>query len=405
MTISGQPETENDKHWILFTHKGEKRFSVQNSVNEDEEKKKKEEMYSTIQEDLKQALLSENLIVLAGAGASFGDKGGKLMKGLWDAVKSQINGEFEAILTIASYAGQNLEELLSRLQTAKRSAEDQGKDTGVIVRHVETIEKIIVDECRFSLPSEFPHKSFLKKLIQSRKKTSPRLKVFTLNYDECFEQAADEIGAVIIDGFSFSQKGEFRSVDFDLDIVQREQTRIHNEENFYKKVLHLYKLHGSVSWERPFSLDGKITKKEKPASPLLIYPNSSKYEESYNMPFFEMIARFQAAIRSQNTTLFILGYSFSDAHINRIVKEALRINDSLHVFVVSANIKESVSFPEGLREELFRFIENGHSGITLLADTFLNFEKNLPEIKYPDIEEERQRQLSLQLPPPLSDCR
>ncbi len=120
------------------------------------------------------------------------------------------------------------------------------------------------------------------------------------------------------------------------------------------------------------------------------------------MPFFEMIARFQMTLRKQNTTLFIIGYNFGDEHINRIIEEAININNSLHIFVInpiviSPSIKKILDDVTNLREKLFRYVQNGYSGITFIVDTFSNFTKQLPEIKYPDIEEEKQKQLSLQL--------
>jgi len=387
--------TEQSKYH-LFSNK--KQVLLKDSSKEEEEKKK---LYGEIEEDLKQSLLSENLIVLTGAGSSV-EIGGKTMSDLWQAVEDSSDIVFDDIKKIVSYnpddeefiKNKNLEELLSRLQIEKRAKGANSEIDG----NIKAIEKIIVKNCRFIPSEDFPHKNFLNKILQSRKKNIPRCKLFTLNYDESFEKAADDIGAVVIDGFSFSQKGEFRSIDFDLDIVQREQTRIHNEENFYKKVFHLYKLHGSVNWEKPKEGGGKILKKDRPDEALLVYPNSSKYEESYNMPFFEMIARFQMALRRQNTTLFIIGYSFSDEHINRIVEEAININESLNIFVVSQNIKNSTEdVATNLRSKLFRYAQNGYNGITLIADSFSNFTKNLPEIKYPDIEQERQRQLSLKI--------
>lgn len=395
MTNKNLKQSQSDQY-RLFSNK--KQVLLEDSSNDEQEKKK---VYGEIEEDLKHALLSENFIVLTGAGSSV-EIGGKTMADLWEAVEGSSEITFSDVKTIVSDSpddedfvkNKNLEELLSRLQIEKMAKGASSDIEGFI----KTIEKIIVQNCRFVPSENFPHKNFLNKILQSRKKNVPRCKVFTLNYDESFEKAADDIGAVVIDGFSFSQKGEFRSVDFDLDIVQREQSRIHNEENFYKKVFHLYKLHGSVNWEKPSGVEKKILKKDSPEEALLVYPNSSKYEESYNMPFFEMIARFQMALRRQNTTLLIVGYSFGDEHINRIIEEAININESLNVFVISRSIKNATEdAPVNLREKLFRYAQNGYNGITFIADSFSNFTKNLPEIKYPDIEQERQRQLSLKI--------
>lgn len=52
-----------------------------------------------------------------------------------------------------------------------------------------------------------------------------RAKIFTLNYDLLFEQAAAKGGYVVIDGFSFSMPRTFSGVYFDYDIVVRNRTK------------------------------------------------------------------------------------------------------------------------------------------------------------------------------------
>lgn len=76
-----------------------------------------------------------------------------------------------------------------------------------------------------------------------------------------------------------------------MDIVNREKTRLKQEESFIQKVFHLYKLHGSLTWEK--NDNGEIEQKENPENPLMIYPSSEKYESSYKQPYFEMMSRFQ----------------------------------------------------------------------------------------------------------------
>ena len=34
--------------------------------------------------------------------------------------------------------------------------------------------------------------------------------------------------------------------------------------------------------------------------PLIIYPSSTKYESSYEQPYFEIMSRFQQALRKEN---------------------------------------------------------------------------------------------------------
>ena len=124
-----------------------------------------------------------------------------------------------------------------------------------------------------------------------------------------FEQSACESNFVVIDGFSFSQPRIFSGRNYDYDIVSRNQSRVKEEDNFIQKVFHLYKLHGSVNWEKQ---DNKIIQKEEPDEPLMIYPHQSKYESSYEQPYFEMMSRFQSNLRKENVFLITIGFSFGE---------------------------------------------------------------------------------------------
>ena len=146
-----------------------------------------------------------------------------------------------------------------------------------------------------------------------------------------FENAWNKLNYTIIDWFSFSLPRTFNWTNFDLDIVKRNKNYLEKEDNFEKKVFHLYKLHGSINWDE--DKDWIITQIDN-AKWKLIYPWSSKYEESYDMPYFEMISRFQQELRKENVTLTIIWYSFSDNHINSMIKEAFKTNPSLNLVIV-----------------------------------------------------------------------
>lgn len=359
---------------------------------EDEAKSKaKEILYKYLnQERLKKSLQSENLLVLTGAGSSMCSNG-KSMSGLWDSVSTKTPN-FQDILKEIKYqktAQKNLEDLLSNIEVENKSRKNKGDDNTKTINFIKNANEIISNECNLSLSKNAPHATFISNLIKARKKNNQRVKIFTLNYDTLFEKAADEINAVLIDGFSLSQSKEFQSTNFDLDIVQREKTRINNEENFYNKVFHLYKIHGSIDWCFDENKQNVIKINGENKNPCLIYPNSSKFEKSYEMPFFEMISRFQSSLRKENTTLFIIGYGFSDEHINRTLEEAIKNNLNLETYIVKPNIdnnEENINL-----KKCFTWIGNGVNDLYLIGDTFEGFSKNLPEIQVDDAEDNRIR--------------
>ena len=377
-----------------------------------------------IKTNCKEALKSENLVILTGAGSSI-DGGGKSVSGIWkqifgkdennetenqkklylDKVLGLITNEIEEIkkeefvkkIKEEDFCNnKNLEELLSRLEIERKARKNKGEGSKEISDEIKEINSQIKDLCYEKNSEPKTHKDFLTKILAARKKTSPRAKIFTLNYDTFFEDAASEIKAVVIDGFCFNEKRIFNSTDFDLDIVQRENSRIHKEENFYDKVFHLYKMHGSVTWQLE---GGEIKKLDKSQiggneEPLLIYPNASKFEESYQMPFYEMISRFQISLRATNTTLMIIGYSFGDAHVNRMIEEAVDSNLSLKVIAVDPNIekvddKKTKEERENLRNMLINHAKNS-ARIMFFGAKFKEFVEALPEISY---ENEREKTL------------
>jgi len=336
-------------------------------------------IYTQLANKLEKSIRTENLILLTGAGSSI-ECGGPSMPGLWKITSkdSNITQNWEDLLNASGYkpkkGKENLEELLSNLQAITHAYEinKEGKDFSEIIKK---IENKILEECeKVKIDEKSSHVRFLMRILRGRSISTPRLKVFTLNYDTAFEQASTKIEAVLIDGFSFSSEKTFKSTEFDLDIVQRERSRIHNEENFYKKVFQLYKIHGSVNW-RFDSIKKEITKDNGKGNRVLIYPNSSKFERSFEMPFFEMISRLQAVLRSENTTLLIVGYSFGDEHINRIIEESINNNLNLEVFIIKPTLSgEKI-------DEYIERVNKGSKNIHLISSTFEQFANGMPDAK------------------------
>lgn len=105
-------------------------------------------------------------------------------------------------------------------------------------------------------------------------------------------------------------------------------------------MVYLYKLHGSINWieEEGNSLfnikEINIDKDYKPDSKnVLIYPNPLKQGKSLTAPYSDIIREFQRKLLLQNSVLFVIGYSFSDDHLNNIIYQALSTNSSLSIII------------------------------------------------------------------------
>ncbi len=323
----------------------------------------------------------ENIIFLTGAGSSvkIGEdaKKGRLLSELWKDVENKVGSDnFNQFIQDVKYTDitesgeveKNLEKLLSTANAAKNFVE--GKEDS-IQNTITIIETEIKEKCQLLLPNDAPHIPFIEK-ITLRKSTLPRAKIFTLNYDTLFEQAGRKGNFVIIDGFSFSSPRYFSGRNFDHDIVLRDRSRLKEEDNFINRVFHLYKLHGSVDWEKD---DKGIFQKDNSDSPLMIYPKDSKYESSYEQPFFELMSRFHQSLRQQNVLLVCMGFSFGDKHVVSAIKEALGQNSGFQLMVVNRSIKEKGDL-KWLFDEAKR-----RQNVVLVAEEFKDFAIHFPTLK------------------------
>ncbi|MFC3563150.1 SIR2 family protein [Pedobacter jamesrossensis] len=336
----------------------------------------------------------KNFLILAAAGASIDVKGPSMIN-LWNIAEAKykifIGDEvkedgFKIILDAVKYTSdkKDIEALLSQIEGTCKFTEDKKVTLDGQAKFLSDIKdeifSIIKDNCSIPKPNAdevFPHKIFLEKLLQ-RKQTSPRVKVFTLNYDLLFEYAATEINAIVIDGFSFTFPRTFSGRFFDYDIVQREGSKLQEEDNFIQRVFHLHKLHGSLNWEKE-AMNNHVIIRDSPERPLMVYPREAKYEDSYEQPFFEMMARFQRNLRLNNDTVLVsIGYSFNDKHINAAIEEALNQNPSFRLAVIdpgfdNEGVSNSLSIIKRLAIESER--------ILMVSETFSDFASFFPEIK------------------------
>lgn len=333
----------------------------------------------------------KNLIILTGAGSSM-DVKGLSMAQLWDeAVKEfkteEVDGLNNIIETVKfpkeKTEKKDIEALLSQVEGFIKFSEDKDivfKDGQKKLSQLkDLLFKLIQDRCTIPTPPNeaFPHKVLLEKILQ-RKQTSPRVKIFTLNYDLLFEDAATVANAIVIDGFSYTFPRTFSGRYFDYDVVQREGSKLKEEDNFVQRVFHLHKLHGSINWERNEKA-GTIEIKEKPKKALMVYPREAKYEDSYEQPFFEMMARFQRNLRLNDDTLLVcIGYSFNDKHINAVIEEALNQNPGFRLAIIDPGFDNS-----NASKSLKTIKENAlkTERILMVSETFTDFANYFPEIK------------------------
>lgn len=147
------------------------------------------------------------------------------------------------------------------------------------------------------------------------------VEIFTTNYDLLMEQALEDRRVAYFDGFAGSRKPFF-------DI------RAMEEDKLPPRWVRLWKLHGSINWYQVPSegvFRGATTEETLKR---VIHPSHLKYEESRRMPYLAMVDRLRAFFKQPSATLVLCGYSFRDEHINEVLVQGLRGNQTAIAFAL-----------------------------------------------------------------------
>ena len=172
------------------------------------------------------------------------------------------------------------------------------------------------------------HEELLRRVLL-RSTTLPRAKLFTLNYDLLLERALDNIGVHYFDGFLGTINRTMRTESYHYDLYYPGETT-EGRVSRVDRVLHLYKLHGSINWRRrPSAAADVMISHTEPAEveygDVMIYPSPLKVTEMNGYPYSEMFRHFSSHIHQPQSALIAIGYAFQDSHVNRLIYQALTI--------------------------------------------------------------------------------
>lgn len=217
--------------------------------------------------------------------------------------------------------GRNLEQVLSRLRRISVLVGDDQKVDGLTGSEAAQLDaaicKAIVRNLDMGEADLVPVRHFAA--WAARANYHLPLEVFTVNYDLLLETAFEELATPYFDGFVGSLKARFRT-----DLVEATSTA--PTGSVPPLFLRLWKIHGSVNWlwsegdrAEILRLGGPVAEGKAAA----IYPSDVKYEESRRVPFVVLQDRFRRALNEPESLILISGYSFSDAHLNELLFEAV----------------------------------------------------------------------------------
>lgn len=255
---------------------------------------------------------------------------------------------------IKDASNQNLESMLGTLYARQAYFSGVGEENPLNTYFINLIESQIYNDINIDLKQESAnlsldiYKKFYQKL-SLRNKDLARVNVFTTNNDLISETALGYLNINYNNGFSSGLSRTFNPARFSYTFSRRVDSGLEKYEPI-ENMIYLYKLHGSISWveadDNSFFNIKEIDVIPGAASRdnnVLIYPTPLKQNKSLGSPYADLIREFQTKLLLQHGVLIIIGYSFSDEHINNAIYAALASNASLSVVVFGDYPAENLS--------------------------------------------------------------
>jgi SIR2-like domain len=165
-------------------------------------------------------------------------------------------------------------------------------------------------------------------LAQTHRQRDHPVEVFTTVYDLVLERAMEAAGVPFFDGFVGSVEPFFAPES--VDPVGPAELQEVSPPRAWTRI---WKLHGSIGWRLvPATPADRITRGGQigdATGELMIFPSREKYAESRRLPFITLQDRLRHFLAGGEVLLLVLGYSFSDEHLNEILLQGLRANSRL----------------------------------------------------------------------------
>lgn len=190
---------------------------------------------------------------------------------------------------------------------------------------------------RWVTPRDYRKADYFKYLKQLKDELTFPLRVFTLNYDRCIEENNNRRG------FEFSIERGFE---------EEETNRVWNYKRFddttpdIERDIYLYKLHGSIDWERDEETKVVSCIDGTPSKPDLIFGTQNKLQ--FADPYLYLFSAFRFYTLKARLIICI-GYSFSDEHINGLISQALKQNENSKILVIKYSDNEKKDIVETLK--------------------------------------------------------
>ena len=234
--------------------------------------------------------------------------------------------------------------------------------------------------------------------------TPKQVNLFTTNVDTLIENAAEDVGVEFNDGFKGSVNQIFDETNFRKSISK---VSLHFQSVAELPVFNLYKVHGSINWEKlsddRVGNDYKLAQVKKISDALvgitpnqfvettyidtdktkshtyeelkdavrkltiakddqydvflseydkliMVNPTKHKFQETVmDMHFYELMRLYSNSLEKENSVLFVTGFSFADEHIANLTMRAANSNPTLQVIIFAYDASEVDKFKSNLK--------------------------------------------------------
>ncbi|MGR8838328.1 SIR2 family protein [Leuconostoc falkenbergense] len=197
---------------------------------------------------------------------------------------------------------------------------------------IETIPKFNDDKYLGKVSVNY--QNFYQSIFSQRQEESPKLNIFTTNYDLFNEVALEKNEIKYTSGFKQGLVSKFDINQFNFRQVD-ERNRYKDRWQPTTKEANLYKLHGSINW---IEKDKNIVQSNADDTNIIIYPTILKHIETAQIPYSPLFRDLSIQLQKPNSTLIIIGYGFGDDHINNLILQNLSHQD--FNLIIFGNIEE-----------------------------------------------------------------
>ena len=315
-------------------------------------------MENNLSEDLRNLAITKKLNFLIGSGAS------------------------SPAISLMSQIKKPTAKEIKNLQVSGRYLSDEEKEkiakNEKLIKQIKKVSKRLLNENRNETLDDTQKKklgefkAFIRSIsvilnFSNSRETPREANIFTTNYDLFIEEAVDEVLKEEVSlVFNDGARGYFNRF-LDSSNFNRTVSYEGLNNNYIDELpsLTLIKPHGSVNWEKVGEgEDAKVIIRNKVVeSPMVVPPTGNEGRDTFmDNHFHDMLRVFQLELDKPESVLFILGFSFQDDHIARMIRRALR-NRSLLIECFcwedkdEQNIKKNLGYEYREIPQNFKFIK------------------------------------------------